>query len=489
MVYRCLLIGFLYFFSHMTVQAMTDWGPVYADYTNIIGEHVTSAAGPVYQHIETTEEQPEYTGVRPIYSHIDDPAQHRRQTTWLWPVASVTKTGYEKKWRILCAWGRSNSVTGDKPGTYRIRIFPVYFQSRGMDGKTSVAVFPLGGTIKDVYFFDEATFFLFPLWSRWRVNDFTTTNWLWPFMSSSDSPDGHHEKHRFFPFYAHSLTKDLSEKWAVMWPFWVYNKYYPKGAAGYSYVLWPLFGRVHREDQEGWMFLPPLIRFNFGKDGTLINCPWPFIHYRRENGMKAFRIWPLFGTRTLGRKVDTYMAWPLIWSRSWIQNDRAKRFFQVVPFLVMEETRNVVNYSPDRDKVELGDVTSKATKLWPLFHYRREGKVRQIRALDLWPFYNGREVIAGSWGPYWTLLTHTVVADEGYETEALWGMYRRQRIRDEKSHTSVFPLFDWDCDRHGGGKKEWSILKGLFGYKREDGIRRYRFLYFFECGGRKETQP
>ena len=459
-----------------------DLGFIAAQHETITGEQRTTALGPFFEHV-TSPDGKSYWGFRPFYARVKDPAHKRDRSFYVWPVGSVTRFMNEVKWRFLLAYGRIGQPGVPASLKYRFSIFPFYFQSRDAAGKTYRALVPFVGTINNFIFWDRLSFVMFPLYFKWQTHDVVSYNYLWPLFGSTESKNEQKvERVRVLPFYAHSVLEGMYEKKSVMWPFWNWARYDSEGSTGYAYMFWPFFGRINRENQKGWMFLPPLFRFDYGKDMENVACPWPFLVYRKTKYMEKLYLWPLWGKRKVGPLTNQFFLWPLIWNRTIQFNKQVVRGFQFIPFIIWDR---MIAKKPDGS---LGEVTGRFSKIWPLMSYRRSGDVKQLNLIELWPFREDMGV-RQSWAPLWTLFSHTSVRGKGYDTELLWGLYRQSRRGSDKLYSSVFPLYSYERDDEvPGGKKEWSFLKGLVGYKRQNGIRRYRLLYFITFGGKEEEQ-
>lgn len=448
----------------------------------ITGGKRTTAVGPFYESVEMPDGTSMWA-LRPFYVKAHSPHEQMTHKYSVWPLAGWSHYQNETKWRVLVAYGRKRHPGAPDSPYFRFNIFPFYFQMRDDDGSLSVAVFPLGGTVRDFILWDRITFVLFPVWAEWKTHDVVSENVLWPLIAWTKSTENDDvRRFRVLPFYAHSVLKGQYDKRSILWPIWNMSHFTAEGSKGYAYVLFPLFGRINRETEKGWMLIPPFIRFSYGRDGTFVNCPWPFFQYRNTKYMKKFTVWPLYSQRRVGPLMNRYFLWPLGWQRSVdLKHSRAEGF-QLVPFFIWDHMQE-----KNADGT-LGEVTQRYAKLWPLFTYRRDGPVRNTRFLEFWPLRDHQGELL-SWAPFWTLFSHTVVKDQGYETEVLWGLYRQQRRGTERRSNGLFPIYDYARDdRENGGKKEWSFLKGLIGYKREHGIRRYRLLYLITFGGKQVTE-
>ncbi|NCC52987.1 MAG: hypothetical protein EOM20_17490, partial [Spartobacteria bacterium] len=319
-----------------------DLGPIASRRINANGEVEFNALGPILATVRSPAQSNSYWGVRPFYANMVFPERGKSIQYYLWPVARTGTFLHEFKWRFLIAWGVNGDMENADSDYYRFRVFPFYYQGVGReDGKFYMAIFPFGGVAKDVLMFDQFKFFLFPIWARWQQSGTQTEAILWPMYqrTTGENVAGKYvQRYGLFPFYRVSELEDLYYKKMVMWPLWTWARYYPEGRSGYGWILWPLMGRTRMENQQGVMFLPPFIRFDWGERGTFIQCPWPFIRYRRDKDYNYFYLWPLYGQRQIGSLHSHYMLWPLFWRRTWTSGSLHSRNYQFVPFMVAQNT-------------------------------------------------------------------------------------------------------------------------------------------------------
>jgi hypothetical protein len=345
---------------------------------------------------------------------------------------------------------------------YRVWILPLLFWGRNTRAEGYAALFPLGGRI-DGFLGRDIGFCLFPLYSHSRLNDLDTHNVLWPFISWTAGEDI--ERFRVFPFYGRSTKQAAWEKRFVCWPFWTSVRYEGAGARGTGYVLFPLWGHVRLENQETWMFVPPLIRSSRGRDGHEGYYPWPFIQTASGKRDKLY-VWPLYGHMREADQERTFWLWPFVWQRHEQRAAARTDSVRVYPFYFSQAT--TMTNAP-------GSVADRYVSVWPLVSYVRRGAdSRRVRLLDLWPFRDTAGV-ERDLTPWWTLYRFERTA-LGREHEALWGLARWGADAGGAGHGAVFPLVSW-VSGAGGTHREWAFLKGLLGYRRDETGRWVRLLY------------
>ncbi|MCA1784801.1 MAG: hypothetical protein LC657_02335, partial [Desulfobacteraceae bacterium] len=306
-----------------------DWGPFYSRDRTPANEERCRALGPFWE-TRNGENGDNLLALRPLFSREHDVYQRRTVRDFMWPVWTG-KLSYERssQWRCLLLMTWRNDDIYDPESRHAFQILPVYFQGRADDGESYFAVFPLGGRIRNFLFYDEVRFTLFPLYSRARVNDLTTTSWLWPIFSRTVGGDT--ERHNIFPFYGYSRRRDDFEKRFILWPFWTSARYNYSGASGFGYVFFPFWGHVRLEDQESWMLLPPFFRYSTGATLNQMHTPWPFIQLSRGEVEQTY-FWPLWGKKSGHGFRHDFFIWPLCMRfRHFTAHDDRVRFW-VLPF-------------------------------------------------------------------------------------------------------------------------------------------------------------
>ena len=456
-----------------------DWGPLASWAEDCEGAERFRAAGPFWERARG-EGGKTLAALRPFWARAEDPGTGRVSWDGLWPLASGRTFGAEKAWRAGTAYFL-DADRGDAGSKYRFWILPLWFHGRDADGRGYAALFPLGGEIRNILWKDRIRFALWPLWASSEVSDVRTVDALWPIYSRTTSEDGHLEKIRVFPFYAHSKNARQYEKTTVLWPVWTHARYTHPKAEGTAWVMFPLCGRVDLNTQKGWMFLPPFFQHVRGEGATRTFFPWPF--FQRETGRREMlAFWPFYGRRAEGTLKRSYWAWPIVSREEHEQGRRLATRWSVVPFY-SSATMAAIPLPSERRAAAAGGEEAEApraranrTKVWPLYvrRYDLDEGAYRLRIPDLWPGPNPAPV-ERSWAPIWTAFDYRARGEES-DLEALWGLYRQERREGGARTFSLFPL--WRHERAAGDAgRRWSILKGLIGYERTATNRQVRFLW------------
>lgn len=480
-------------------------GPILRTMTEPDGTARTTALGPFHESATYPDGTSLSAPLRPLWTEATrpNPRDYRHDWAFLWPIASGRTLGHDRTWRFLVFFGDNRDVTAGTNAAHHTLLLPFWFSGQTRSGETYRALFPLGGTICDLLVKDRIEFVLFPIWARSSINDVTTTDWLWPFISRTTTPDGHIDKFRVFPFYSRNTTRGHFEKTTIAWPFWSHSRFDYKNSHGTSWVLFPFYGRTRLSDQSGWMVLPPLIQHGVATNGDFRTfAPWPFYIHKKHGALETFHLWPLYGRRTEGPLNRQYWLWPILTHEQNAYSTTRYRRWTLAPFF------SVATYTRSPDKIARKQrlattpaaldaaatnapetLVRRRLKLWPLFtHQTQREPILATRFVfpDLWPGPTPA-VVERSWAPLWTLLDYRAAlpadapadAEPNTSLSLLWGLYRQSDAPASPATPREYELFPFwrhlrpadDSSRH------WSVLKGLLAYDRTASERRLRLLW------------
>ncbi len=179
-------------------------------------------------------------------------------------------------------------------------LFPFF---RGRDeGQTYAGLFPVAGRVYHRFGWDEASFLLWPLYSRTERDSVSRYRLLWPIIAYSPQ-----REIQVFPLYGYRQTATDT----------------------HQYALWPLIH--HRRGVKNMDALLPLFLRSSSPAGTSTSVLWPFCTYASSasTGQKSLdllwpfirfawgetketRIFPLYQKKTVGdRRTSTTVLWPL----------------------------------------------------------------------------------------------------------------------------------------------------------------------------------
>jgi hypothetical protein len=450
-----------------------DWGPIASRIEGIDGMVRRQIIGPFYEHGDAPDGD-QFAAYRPLYVRYRDAEKDRVQREYLWPIAISKTLGDHYYWRFLLAYYYDWDLSEPESRT-RLMVFPFYYQGRDSKGEKFLAVWPFGGTMREMFWNDKITFVMWPIRIKTEINEAQTSHWVWPIYAKGSGEDM--ERFRVLPFYG-SYTRDRVTRKSIMWPFHTSVGYQSPTAEGDGYIMWPFWGHFSYPSEKTWMFLPPFFRWTESEELTKYHLPFPFVQIG-SGEVEKFYVWPFWGTKRLPGNSSWFYFWPLVNRQRIDKPEGVKHRFRAFPFVWTDwmETREEGGAEPE--------VLSRYFKLWPFFSWRRIGDQGMFRLLELWPLKNTgpmeRNLTA-----FWTLYKRTWIEDAA-ESEFLWGLYRHRRGPDGYRYLSLFPLFS--CQR--GGQLEdsssFSFLKGFFGMERHGETRRWQLLYFLRFGGKEES--
>lgn len=450
-----------------------------------------TAAGPFAERVRDEETGAECTAYfRPFFATAEFPGEDlaaRREWDALWPLAQGKTFAGETSWRVLLAWNRER-LDGTQG---RFLLLPFWVHGHEKDASYA-AFFPFWGDVPHFLFSDRLEWRFWPVWMRRSVAGATTTSWLWPFVSRTDSPDGHLSKRRVFPFYLrHDRAGEFSKR-SILWPFWTDAEYLYPSETGHAWILFPVAGHVETTKQNEWMAIPPIVRWGTSDKGSFVQV-WPF--YRRVTGWREeTTFWPLHSKRTDASGSRGYALWPFYWFRTTDLGRVQTSHYTLMPLFFLKNRYRLpaaaAKPSPFGGKkaepasetpaggAPARELVARRTAIWPLFTWEwdKETDESRFRTLDLWPGNDPPPVTRG-WAPLWTLFDRRRRGTRE-ESEALWGMYRASADDETgESAREIFPLWN----RRTGARDEsfgWSVGKGLVAFDRfANGKKRVRFLW------------
>jgi hypothetical protein len=247
----------------------------------------------------------------------------------------------------------------------------------------------------------------------------------------------------------------------VLWPIYSSVKYTNERNPGGGFIVVPIYGRIVTERAKNYWLVAPFFRYMHSDEQWIVHAPWPFIQLADGEMYKRI-FWPLYGKKHLGTLTRQYWLWPILWNNKTEYARHEQRRRKIIPFFA--STTDVV--TKPTEHYEVGDVSTRYWKLWPLMSWERNETGSRFRTLEFWPLRN-TPGIERNWAAYWTLYRRMEkYDDEKVGHHLLWGLYRQTK---------------------GAEVFEWSLLKGLAGYKKTETSRSFRILFMKFGGG--EEQP
>ena len=353
----------------------------------------------------------DYYALRPLWSHEGE------VTDVLWPVF----TKHRDWWRFCFLV--DEQTHGD--GSWQFEILPIWWNGREKDDSSYWGLFPLYGRHPHILMMYDWEFCLWPVWMRYRTprpkeNRWMTSNVvLFPFVHWRD--DG---SWGFWPFYtfAHNRADDHT---SVLWPIWNWKTCFADrdtGGEGSAWMLWPLMGRVAREREDQWLFVPPLFsyaetrsRLSNGTNDvttTRLRCPWPIFEYESSRQRTRLSVFPLYEHIENRAYADGATL------------DEITRFGWRLVELLPDETRVFPFWVSRPDDTYF--------RLWPLWESSvGEDGVRRGRFLSLFPI-RWAPSVDRNWSKFWTLYENATRPGGVTEHSLFWGIVRWTTHDDEE---------------------------------------------------------
>lgn len=365
-----------------------------------------------FQVLPFYQQKPEqdFYALRPFWSH------EAETTDVLWPLF----TSHRDWWRF-CFFTHYQS---NADGGYQFDILPLWWNGReegkgkrkkeeekSAEGKSAEdssywGLFPLYGRHPHVLMMYDWEFVLWPVWMRYRMPRpkdqawLTTNAVLFPFFHWRD--DG---SWGFWPFYVTSHNR-ADDHTTVLWPLWNRKTSFADrdtGGAGTSWMLWPLLGRVDREREQQWLFLPPFFSFAETPDGWRGRYPWPLVEIERFAKRARTSVFPFYEHIDNFRYLDG------------AKEDEITRFGWRLVELLPDETRVFPFWVSRPDDTYF--------RLWPFWEssVAADG-TRYGRFLSLFPI-RWVPAVDRNWSKFWTFYER--VTHGGETAHALfWGLFR-----------------------------------------------------------------
>ena len=388
--------------------------------------------------------------LRPLYRTARE--GDREDHHFLWPLGRASITPDEERFRLLpLVYWRSH--LNDRGGQERdwVFLFPLLWGGTGEGDEDYLALWPLYGRIPTFLSYEEAGWFLFPLYTWSRKGDARTWSAPFPLVSHgwSEAEEGP-SYWRFLPFFSRYDAPGRAWSRSVLWPLVSWGE---ENLAGrdprHHWFLFPLAGAKHSRsgDFSDWTFLWPFFRCRRNEPGSLAwDGPWPLFRWADEavpRSEERFRQWwlmPLYAATDSERLWSRVILYPLIRRRRFRDRALERDDTWLLPLYWGSETR-LAGHPPRR-----------ATTLFPLFSRLTRGEEEACTRIPdpfPWRLDRGsgyRELYDFLWNIYTVSRNRE---EERVETPA--NLYRRHRTATRTTWSIPF-LFSVERSRKGGGK-------------------------------------
>lgn len=366
--------------------------------------------------------------IRPLLTYDDDPAQRVSRGSFLYPLASWTRSpdGTSVRFLGLGSYVSRASPPHDRPYGRELTIFPFVFYRSGESG-TSFSLVPLYANVENVLGYRRLRMVLFPLYLRLEEPMWRRT-WLpFPFFSRVGGPAG--EGTRVWPIYGHTRLGSQYESSYLGWPFSIRAVAHPGHPdQATTRIAWPFFSAVDSPSVQSrsYAFLPlvvlPLYTHTIDRttNSEITGFPWPVWMTQDDltsGERRSTRYTPIYERRVTGTMTSIFYAWPFYRRREGRGDDAGYRRTDVLFVLY-------------RDQIEgEGDRREQTRVLLPFWiarDGRDDGDAQALALLD--GVFPKNETLRTSWAP-------------------LYRLYGSERHGDETRHDLLWRFVVW-----GGGK-------------------------------------
>ena len=389
-------------------------------------------------------------GIRPLFSFSH--TQEGSRYDLLYPLGKYEAREERKKFYLVpLSLRREDPSEGED-----FALFPFYW-GRTAEGERYGGVFPLYGTLKKRFGKDEIRFLLWPLYVRSEDEGEVTQKFLWPFFQRFS---GRAKGYYVWPLYGVASRGKEHRRGYVLWPFYVWRDDgmgtdEPKSTRLYL----PLYASVRTSSQRSDLYLPPFFFHRESKEPfrERWEVPWPILAWERGEGVREFKLFPLFRRRDEEERRRRFFLWPLYsyeWDRMGGEEEEVKRI------LLLSRQQRITWQGGESDYLNL----------WPLFErYRDTEGEGYLHSLQLLPFHD--EGMERNIYPLFWILHHRSCGQQS-RTDFLWGLFIAKRSPRKSSFRLAF-LLNWERE---GEDFSLRFLLGLIGYERRGG--RGRMVFF-----------
>jgi len=457
------LIGLLccFLLSPSMGEELNFWPAYVGQKDSPIGraDHIGSI-GPIFSITDT--EDTHIFSIRPLFNSFLDKETGDRSRHFIYPLvnwADRDNTRYGSATALL------QYHHNDELDETFFQLFPIIFSQKTPRPEDSyLAIWPIGGVMKNRLGKDRASFVAWPLYVRTERGDETRYHFPYPFLSYLKGPRsrgfgiwplfGKFERDNdylhtwaLWPFHYHlrdDLDKDVPYVRFAVLPFYQHES----GAGLESHTfLWPFFGYTRETDPR------PVYSEN--------RYFWPFLVQGRGEEQYKNRWFPVYSHERKPGKEKHWYLWPLL------RKDRITS----QPGLLREKTSFLYFVFRD-DKQTFNNTTARLTFLWPLFGYWNDGNGRsQLQALDpLGTFFPNNKKVKENWSPLFAVYRYDNVLGNRRHS-ILWDLLVWEHDASGFNSIYVGPVFEWVKGSH------WDLLKGLIGSEKNEDKRKMRYFW------------
>jgi hypothetical protein len=456
----------LYAYEDLQEKRFNLWPIFFFSQNYELNSTRVEALGPLYQKTSFSKENA--TSIRPITSKVVTP--EAKKIFFISPLGIYQSDSQSSTLKIVPIINKTwYKYSPEEPEETQFTFFP-FFTGKTSSNETYGGFFPFYGKIKNRFGADEITFFLWPLYSKTKYEEYTAYNILWPFVrtisANQEQNRSLYQGFKIWPFYGNFREEEQERKF-ILWPFYIKEIIHSsEGDSSEKLIIFPFYIREKNEDFEKKIILWPFFQKITTPDNSYsqLDAPWPFFRKIQGKEIEGKRFWPLYGYVKKEDTFDSFVLWPLYFYKKTYISYKGKNY--------QEEIHRFLILSKAQKTWEGNQTVAREVKIWPLLHTisqgSPEGKIWYFPAIL--PIFD--EGLERNYGPLLKLMEY-YKKEEYVIFKILWGLYRYERYKTRKVQ-EIGPIL-----RIVDGEKTGyvEILEGLFGIGQKDGSAVLKIFY------------
>ncbi len=426
------------------------------------------ALGP-FITIKNREDSSEF-GIRPLIYNVDDDVNDNDQFDLLYPLITYDRQGKDVWFQTLVYLIYYRSlVSEDNKTDKKFFIFPFIFSRKARNLEDSYfALFPIYGSLKNVFKKDEINFYLFPLFLQTKKEGLMNSSFLWPFFGAYHGNG--QEGFRFWPLFGYRKIPDQLDEQFALWPIYISRRYNFYGEERRSFSILPFYYGTRwperKQDTYLWPFINHTVNEEKGFDRW--DLPWPIVNFQKgENSYN--RVFPFYSKRQLEGYQEGFYMWPVYRYKEGEFSNYNRRRIAVLFYLyndVKEEPLNENGKSRRRINV------------WPLFSYERDNEGnKKFHLLSLYePFDPYNKNVERSYSSFWRIYQWEKDHLGNVKSNFLWNTFRTEHKKDfyRISLQPIIPIFSFEKNED---KFKFNLIGGVFGYSNDGYVKKIKLLF------------
>lgn len=453
--------------------------PFYVEWKQNNTTNRTLSLGPFLEKYSNAKE--DLFTLRPFYlkrTHHSEAVQFQ-STSVLYPLFIYRDYSTHASWNILSLirWsridtGKSSEMDPDIINHYKksFEIFPFYFDYDSYNPDYDYfGVFPLWGELKNRLFHKRISWLAFPLYSEWERKEEKTYAFLWPIFRYRTGPTS--KGFSVWPLWGNfQRDNDYHQRFAL-WPFLYYHqkelyKEIPHTMIG----ILPFYARETKENFIREDFIWPFFGYTKKTNPSYeeVRFLWPILIQGRGDNRYINQIAPIYSISKRNGKKSTWFLWPLFNKKEYNIGDINFQKFKFLYFLFQNSTQTITN-RPD-------EFIATKRHLWPIFSYVKDHTgFKQVQMLSpLEPILGNNDEVRKAYSPLFSIFQYQELAPDHKDMNILFSLIHFER-RPDHERLELGPFFGYE---YGEKLKRVDLLRGLIGYKNENGQKVLRLFWF-----------